>query len=489
MEFSRTSWIEDRNVPGKFPPEDATLNGINKGSLPVGIPVADSVKYLQPHRLRIAYKGGGKLSRREASIGASYRKRLLLARQIVSLPDAVRQIKRCEWSVASQSGSGRYRVTSYSEVWDCECRDFIDRGQPCKHILAVLEGGCEETISSSPSPPRKRYSQVWGAYNLGQTNELPYACSLLRDLVNGVEEFPSPPGKPGRPPIPLRDQLFCSILKVYWGMSGRRANGAYEYALDRGLLQRTPNYMVASRLLNRPEATPILYRLLSLSALPLAALEEGGAVAPDSTGMQTTSFGAWREQKHGDARMRKWLKVHAMVGTRTHVVIRAVVSDADSGDAPQFGPLLRGSVDDGFAPSVVVADRGYLSRENYCLASNLGIEAYIPFKSNSLNRSGNRGSPSAWRKAFYLFQANREQFDLNYHRRSNIESVFSALKRKFGENIRSKTEVAQVNEVICKLICYNLSVVVHEMFEHGIKPNFSGRESDDPVNNPGFTPG
>jgi len=53
-----------------------------------------------------------------------------------------------------------------------------------------------------------------------------------------------------------------------------------------------------------------------------------------------------------------------------------------------------------------------------------------------------------------------------------VEAAFSALKRKFGENIRSKNPVAQVNEVLCKLIAYNLTVIVHEMFENGITPAF-----------------
>lgn len=30
-----------------------------------------------------------------------------------------------------------------------------------------------------------------------------------------------------------------------------------------------------------------------------------------------------------------------------------------------------------------------------------------------------------------------------------------------------------MNEVLCKLICYNLTVVVHEMFENGIAPQFT----------------
>lgn len=103
----------------------------------------------------------------------------------------------------------------------------------------------------------------------------------------------------------------------------------YRNVANRGLLRHAPSFAVASNILVRPEVTPILYRLLTPSAAPLAALEDGGGIAPDSTGIQTTSFGGWREEKHKERREKKWLKVHAMVGTRTHVVIRAVVSETN----------------------------------------------------------------------------------------------------------------------------------------------------------------
>ncbi|HTP54996.1 MAG TPA: transposase [Thermoplasmata archaeon] len=396
--------------------------------------------------------------------------RLVKAKEIASRREEIEPLGEDDWSVPSQSGFGRYRVNLREGGWICGCQDFAKRGLPCKHILAVLE-------LSLPRPPaaptpRKQYQQH-SSYTKGQTSEIRLVNELLRDLVRVVPEFPATPGTGGRPAFPLSESLYCAILKVYSGLSGRRASGVYENAHARDLLSCVPNYMVASRALNRPEVTAILYRLLSLSAGPLAGLEEGGVIAPDSTGIQTTSFGGWREEKHGEKRQKKWLKVHAMVGTKTHVIIRAFVGEADSGDAPQFVPMLRGSLEDGFQPSAVVADKGYLSKENYTVASELGLDAFIPFKSNSVNRSGTHGSPPSWRKAFYMFQANRDEFDKSYHRRSNVESVFSALKRKFGENIRSRTPVAQVNEVLCKLIAYNLTVVVHEMFENGISPLFS----------------
>ncbi len=405
--------------------------------------------------------------------------RIIRGKEIASHPETIERIGDAEWSVPSQTGFGRYLVSKRNGEFHCGCKDFADRnGEPCKHIFAIEALNlCED--GQRPSVPqrkvRKQYAQH-PSYTKGQTEEMRLVDSLLRELVNEVDDFSRTPSLPGPTPTPIQDDLYCAILKVYSGLSARRACGVYANVADRGLLAKAPSFAVASNLLTRPEVTVILYRLLSLSALPLAGLEDGGAVAPDSTGVQTTSFGGWREAKHGERREKKWLKVHAMVGTKTHVIIRAVVGEANSGDSPQFEPLLRGAIEDGFHPAQVLADKGYLAKDNYRLASELGIEAYIPFKSNSLNRSGHRGSPSAWRKAFFMFQANREEFDRNYHKRSNAEAVFSALKRKFGENIRSRTPVAQVNEILCKLIAYNLTVVVHEMFENGIAVNF-GRQA------------
>ena len=55
---------------------------------------------------------------------------------------------------------------------------------------------------------------------------------------------------------------------------------------------------------------------------------------------------------------------------------------------------------------------------------------------------------------------------------SNVESTFSMMKRKFGDSLRSKTDVAMVNETLCKILYHNLVVLIHEMCELGIDPVF-----------------
>jgi hypothetical protein len=39
-------------------------------------------------------------------------------------------------------------------------------------------------------------------------------------------------------------------------------------------------------------------------------------------------------------------------------------------------------------------------------------------------------------------------------------------------SLRSKTKTAMHNEVLCKIRCYNLIVLTHEMYKQGVAPIF-----------------
>jgi hypothetical protein len=41
-----------------------------------------------------------------------------------------------------------------------------------------------------------------------------------------------------------------------------------------------------------------------------------------------------------------------------------------------------------------------------------------------------------------------------------------------GKTLKSKNEVAQINELLVKIVAYNLTVVIHEMYENRVKPSF-----------------
>lgn len=151
-----------------------------------------------------------------------------------------------------------------------------------------------------------------------------------------------------------------------------------------------------------------------------------------------------------------------MVGTKTNVITAAQVTDRMSHDSPML-PTLVNVTSDYFDVQQVSADKGYSSARNLEAITAAGAEPFVAFKINATGTS----KTQLWSKAFHFFQMNREEFLTRYHSRSNVESTFSAIKRKFGDTIRSKTPTAQRNELLLKVLCHNIVCLIHEIHESG----------------------
>jgi hypothetical protein len=75
-------------------------------------------------------------------------------------------------------------------------------------------------------------------------------------------------------------------------------------------------------------------------------------------------------------------------------------------------------------------------------------------------------------RMYHYYAYNRQQFLPHYHKRSNVETDFSMIKGKFGDAVRGKSDTAQINEVLCKVLCHNICVLVQSIHELGIEPTF-----------------
>jgi transposase len=95
--------------------------------------------------------------------------------------------------------------------------------------------------------------------------------------------------------------------------------------------------------------------------------------------------------------------------------------------------------------------------------------SYIPFKSNTSWRQC--GAP-IWKFMYRYFVHNRSEVMQYYHQRSNVESTISMMKRKFGDHLRTKNDIAMSNEILCKSLVHNICVLIQEMFTLGIKIDF-----------------
>jgi hypothetical protein len=73
---------------------------------------------------------------------------------------------------------------------------------------------------------------------------------------------------------------------------------------------------------------------------------------------------------------------------------------------------------------------------------------------------------------FHFYKLHREAFLARYRARSNAESTFSAIKRKFGDSVKAKNDRSMRNEVLAKIVCHNLSCLIHAMEEFGVAAEF-----------------
>ncbi len=376
------------------------------------------------------------------------------------------------WLVPSQSGEKIYQVNPAAQT--CTCPDYTEGGHKCKHIYAVeivmkREVAADGTVTETRSitlTEKKTYKQDWPAYNLAQTTERDRFRALLFDLCRNVPQPPREPGKPGRSRVPYSDVLFAIGCKIYGTLSSRRSMCDLNDAHAAGFLSRPIHYNSVNAYLENAEVTPLLKGLIARSALPLRCIDNDFAV--DSTGFTSSKFVRWYDHKYGVTRQsHTWVKAHFATGTRSNIVTAVRILDRDAADCPQFIPLVHDTRAEGFEVKEVSADAAYGSLENFEMVANMGGTLFAAFKSNTTGAVG-----GMFEKMFHYYQYRREDFLAHYHKRSNVESTVSMIKRKFGDHVRSRTDVSMVNEVLAKFLCHNLCVVIASQCELGIEAEF-----------------
>ena len=373
-----------------------------------------------------------------------------------------------QWKVPSQSGAGFYMVESNGFGASCNCPDHELRKCKCKHIWAVelivtheVDNAGNVTITKTI---RKTYSQNWKTYNLAQEKEKELFMKLLADITGRIRQ---PVYTFGKPQNPLSDTIYSMVFKVYSTFSGRRFATDMKEAKEKGFVEKKIPRSSMFDYFNKKELTPLLGDIVTITSLPLRSVEKDFAI--DSTGFGTSIFQRWYSFKHGkEVSSRRWVKCHFITGVKTNIIPSVKITTEFDNDSPELRELVKETAEN-FEMEEVSADKAYLSQDNLEHIESKGAVPFIPFKSNNLPS----GKGAVWKKMYYFFQLHNEEFLEHYHKRSNAESSVFMIKSKFGDSVRSKTWTAQVNEVLCKVICHNIYCVIMEMHELGIEADFT----------------
>ena len=158
------------------------------------------------------------------------------------------------------------------------------------------------------------------------------------------------------------------------------------------------------------------------------------------------------------------MKLHAAIEMNRRAIVSFHFTQAYVHEINHLEPLLESL----WGIGNVLADSGYLSRENCRLIHRKGGTPYIRPKKNTTGK-GIHGIRRMYWDAFTemveQYHKNPDKWMKTYHQRSNIEAVFSALKRKLGGYVSSIKRNIQHVEIALKIILYNLMILARKIIE------------------------
>lgn len=308
--------------------------------------------------------------------------------------------------------------------------------------------------------PRKTYKQEWTSYNLAQTKEFKLFQDILVELIDSLIEVRKPLPRRGRPFLDLKDMLFCCVMKVYFGKSTRRNIGYLHLAKGVDYITNVPHFNSILNYYDNPHLIPLLKHMVEQSGIPLRDVELD--FATDASGFTTSLFGRWfnaRIAKYSERRLYR--KAHLTSGVATNIITAVTITEGFCHDSTQFEELVKTTAQN-FNIREMSADAGYLARKHFDLISSVGAIPYIMFKKNCTAKA--RGS-MVYKRMHEMFTRHNQEFLDHYHKRSNAESVFHMIKRKFGMHLFCRNEIAQTNELLCKCLAHNICVLIKEYYK------------------------
>jgi IS5 family transposase len=175
-------------------------------------------------------------------------------------------------------------------------------------------------------------------------------------------------------------------------------------------------------------------------------------LAVDASGIKVSNRGDWMRRKW---RVRRgYLKIHIAVDVKQKRILALEVTDEKVGDERMLQPLVEEASRKGKIAKTI-GDGAYDTKSRFRYLDARKIEPVIKVRRDASRRAGGcvprrlvaqeyLRDPEAWKRRH------------GYGQRWMVESVFSSLKRTFGEYVSAKTMHNMANEIMLKASLYNL---------------------------------
>jgi len=229
---------------------------------------------------------------------------------------------------------------------------------------------------------------------------------------------------------------FTAFLRVAFSL---------EYRQTEGVLRALSKYVPQ---IDCADYTTLWRRSIKLNfTMPKVIKDPSRVVIVDGTGIKTTNRGDWRSVFY--ERRKNWLKVNIAIDENTGELLGIDIASGPQHDSKSFEKIVQD-----VSMSVLKGDGAFDKKSifNYCDKNK--ITPAIKVRKSSIPRS--RGSPLRKRCVRELKELGEEAWKekYDYGKRWLVESYFSAVKRSYGEAVKSRRSDMMVKEAMIKFLLY-----------------------------------
>jgi hypothetical protein len=249
--------------------------------------------------------------------------------------------------------------------------------------------------------------------------------------------------------------LLLGYAKAYFHLPYRQTEGIAQ-GHAKWKVPSIPDYTTINRRMNRLDVK-IKYTIDDSNKFK----DEYIVIAIDSTGIKVTNRGQWMKDKW-DVRTKGYLKIHVAVNVKTKKILSMNVTDEHVHDSKMLPKLVENIIKskDISTTGKLFGDGAYEGNEIFRFLADNGIQPCIKVRKNAKVgwKKGN-----ILRNLAVLAQRNdlqRWKDSVSYGQRWIAETVFSCIKRTFGEYVYSIKFKNMVKEMMLKASLYNKLISV-----------------------------
>ena len=256
----------------------------------------------------------------------------------------------------------------------------------------------------------------------------------LEDAVQEQWQSVGPHGQARYRDIAIETSL---MLRTAFTMALRQTDGLMESVLT-----------FMNLTITAPDHTTVSRRAVGLTVTKSTSAPKGPLhVLIDSTGLEVFGAGQWLEEKHGAKSRRTWRKLHLAVDADTGMIVAQVLTDQQTDDPSQVGPLLS-QVEEKI--DKVTTDGAYDGTPTYQTIAQHGDDIAVVIPPRKTAVAGIESSSPTQRNR-HLEMINTQgrlawQEATGYAQRALVETTMGRYKSIIGPRLRARGFAAQQTE-------------------------------------------